>query len=275
MAPAMSAAPSSTFRHVRAILAWVGRQTRRRLRFLLSLMAMVLGILLETARPRSWRRPSRGEFRRILRLALLGSLPATIFVAAVLGLGIVYQALYWLRVAGQEGSTGTILVTVLLREVVPLMVGVILLGRSGSALLTELGQLHRDNQIHALTIQGVDPFQLLVLPRATALALTAYVLGIIFIMVTLLVGFAVASLLGAIQYSVWSFLDDILRATTPRDFIIFPVKMLMIGLMVAATTSLTALSAGPDERIGPLMARGFVRGMLAVMLTSGFLSLAA
>jgi phospholipid/cholesterol/gamma-HCH transport system permease protein len=256
-------------------LGWIGRWTRLRLQFLSTLMALAAGVLFESLMIRSWRRPARMELRRILRQTIAGSLPAIVFVAALLGLGMVYQAFYWLRVAGQEGSIGTILVTVLLREVLPLLVGVILLGRSGAIILIELGNLLQGGRLQALRRAGIDPFNLLILPRGIAFALASYTLGIVSVLVTLLIGFAAAALLGVVQTSVWTFLDEVLRATGPRDFIIFPVKMLAIGLMIAMTTTLTALSAGPDEDVGPLTARGFVRGMLAVMVTSGFLSLAA
>jgi phospholipid/cholesterol/gamma-HCH transport system permease protein len=255
-------------------LAWLGRLVRARLYFFLTLMAMVAGIAWEALFPRAWRRSVRMEFWRVLRTALLGSLPATIFVAALMGFGMVYQAMYWLQLAGQENLLGTILVTILLREVAPLLVGVVLLGRSGAAMLTELGQLQAERQIHAMQAQGVDPFSLLVLPRGVAFALTSYTLGIVFILVTLAVGFGVGTLFGVVQDSLWVFLDTVLRAAAPSDFVVFPVKMLAIGLLVAATACLTALSAGADDDIGRLISRGFIRGILAIMLTSGLLSLA-
>jgi phospholipid/cholesterol/gamma-HCH transport system permease protein len=255
-------------------LAWLGRLVRARLYFFLTLMAMVAGIAWEALFPRAWRRSVRMEFWRVLRTALLGSLPATIFVAALMGFGMVYQAMYWLQLAGQENLLGTILVTILLREVAPLLVGVVLLGRSGAAMLTELGQLQAERQIHAMQAQGVDPFSLLVLPRGVAFALTSYTLGIVFILVTLAVGFGVGTLFGVVQDSLWVFLDTVLRAAAPSDFVVFPVKMLAIGLLVAATACLTALLAGADDDIGRLISRGFIRGILAIMLTSGLLSLA-
>jgi phospholipid/cholesterol/gamma-HCH transport system permease protein len=267
-------APAASHRQVLRPVGWIGRWTRLRLQFLLTLMALAAGVLIESLMIRSWRRSARMELRRILRQTIVGSLPATVFVAALLGLGVVYQALYWLRVAGEESSIGTILVTVLLREVLPLMVGVILLGRSGSIILIELGHLQQSKQLHALLRLGIDPFNFLVLPRGIAFALASYTLSIVFVLVTLLVGFSTAALLGVVQNSVWAFLDDVLRATEPPDFVVFPVKMLVIGLMIAVTTSLTALSARPDEDMGHLVARGFVRGILAVMVTSGFMSLA-
>jgi phospholipid/cholesterol/gamma-HCH transport system permease protein len=270
--PALADPPAA--RGPRRAVAWVGRSVRSRLQFLLSLMALTAGTVAEALLPRAWRRSARLEFRRVLRMALGGSLTATVFVATVVGVGMVYQAIYWLRVAGQEGSLGNILVAILVRELAPILVGVILLGRSGAAMLTELGQLHADRQLHALQAQGVDPFQILVMPRGIAFALASYTLGVVFVLVTMVVGFALASTLGVVQTSLWSFLDALLRATAPADFVVFPVKMLAIGLLIGSTACLTALLAHESEDIGRLISRGFIRGMLAIMLTSGALSLA-
>ena len=247
---------------------------RARLGIFLSLMAMSAGILAEALLPRTWRRSVRSEFRRVLRMALLGSLPATMFVATLVGVGMVYQAIYWLRVAGQEGALGNILVAVLLREVVPILVGIILLGRSGSAMLSELGHLQAERQLRALQAQGIDPFQLLVLPRGVAFALASYTLAVVFVLVTLLVGFAIARSLDVVQVSLWTFLDTLLRALAPTDYVVFPVKMLAVGLLIGSSACLTALSADAGDEIGRLISRGFIRGMLAIMLTSGLLSLA-
>ena len=255
-------------------VAWLGRYVRARVSFFLSLMALAAGVVVESLLPRSWRRSARLEFGRVLRTALGGSLVATMFVAAILGVGMVYQAIYWLRVAGQEGALGNILVTVLLREVTPLLVGIILLGRSGSAMLTEIGYLQRERQLHALQAQGVDPFQFIVMPRSVAFALASYTLGVVFVLVTLVVGFAVATLFDVVQMSFWSFLDTVLMALTPSDFAVFPIKMLAIGLLIGASACLTGLSAQAGDDVGQLISRGFIRGMLAIMLTSGLLSLA-
>jgi phospholipid/cholesterol/gamma-HCH transport system permease protein len=269
----VSKQPSVTW-GLRRSVAWIGRIVRVPTQFVLSLMALSAGTVMEALSPRAWRRSVRSEFWRVLHVTLHGSLPATIFVASLVGVGMVYETIYWLGLAGQEESLGNILVTVLLREVAPLLVGIVLLGRSGSAMLTELCHLHSDRQLHALQAQGIDPFQILVMPRGVAFALASYTLGIVFILVTLLVGFAIASLLGVIQTSLWSFLDGVLGAMAPSDFAIFPLKMLAIGLLIGATACLTALSARPEDDVGRLISHGFIRGMLAIMLTSGLFSLA-
>jgi len=141
-------------------------------------------------------------------------------------------------------------------------------------MLTELGYLVQDRQLHALQAQGIDPFQVLVLPRSAAFALASYTLAVVFVVVTLVVGFAAARLFDVVQVSFWSFLDAMLTALAPSDFAVFPVKMLAIGLLIGASACLTGLSAQPGDDVGRLISRGFIRGMLAIMLTSGLLSLA-
>jgi phospholipid/cholesterol/gamma-HCH transport system permease protein len=59
------------------------------------------------------------------------------------------------------------------------------------------------------------------------------------------------------------------------DFAVFPVKMLSIGFLVALTVCLTGLTARPGDDTASLLPRGFVRGMLAIMLTSLVFRLAA
>ncbi|HVI89582.1 MAG TPA: ABC transporter permease [Dongiaceae bacterium] len=256
------------------LLAWTGRFTRRRLNFILTLAALSGGVAIDACRPATWRRTTRAEFSRVLRQALGGALVTIILTASLIGLGMVFQAIYWLGAAGQEGSIGTVLVTILMREIIPVLVGLILLGRSGSVILIEIGGLQAGGQIDMLRAQGIDPFTVLIVPRGVAFALAAYTLGIIFILTALLTGFVAGSLTGAVNMSIWSFLDNILTAMRPTDFAIFPVKLLLIGLLVAITACLTAVNALPQEDTSRLMPRGFVRGLLAILMTSGLLSLA-
>jgi phospholipid/cholesterol/gamma-HCH transport system permease protein len=258
----------------RRALARIGHGTRSRVGFVLVLFALLAGVLRETARPVSWRRTVRAEFRRILRQAIGGGLSPTLVIAALIGLAMVSQTLYWLGEAGQPELIGSVLVTIIVREVAPLMVGFILLGRSGTVALTEIAGLRIGGQVDALAALGLDPFLLLLLPRACAFALAAFTLGMILVPAALIAGFVAGSLLGAVEASLWSFLDGVLLAMHTADFVIFPAKMVTIGLLVALTACLTGLRAGPRDDAAQLLPRGFVRGTLAILLASVALSLA-
>jgi phospholipid/cholesterol/gamma-HCH transport system permease protein len=253
----------------------VGRETRGRAQFALFLASLAWGVVRAAPRPGTWRRTVRYEFRRALRQAIAGALSTVLITAGLIGVLMVYQALYWLGAAGQEGLIGSILVTILVREIAPVLIGLILLGRSGTVALSEIGRLGIGGQVHALEAQGLDTFQLLILPRACAFAIAAFTLGILFLLAALATGFVAGSLLEAVQMTIWAFFDRVLLALHTRDFIIVPAKLIVIGLAVALTTCLTALSAGPNDDIASLLPRGFMRGVLLILIVSLALSLVA
>ena len=256
-------------------LAAIGRFVRARAAFPLMLAALAWGVLREAARPRSWRRTVRTAFRRTLRQTIGGGLTTALVMAVLTGLALISQALYWLGLAGELELEGTVLATVLVQELTPLLIGIALLGRSGPVIVMELGQLQTGGQIRALVRQGIDPLLLLVLPCACAFAVSSFTLGVLFVLVALLIGYATGSLLGSVQESVWSFLNGVLEAIQGVNFFIFPAKMLCIGFLIGLIACLTGLTARPGGDAEQLLPRGFVRGVLAIMLTSLVLSLAA
>jgi len=259
----------------RRVLAVIGRVVRIRASFLLMLGAMSWGVLLEAGRPRSWRRTVRAEFRRTLRQAAGGGLATALVTAGLTGLALVAQALYWLGLTGQGELEGSLIVTVLVRELAPLLTGMVLLGRSGTVTVTELGLLRLGGQMNVMAAQGLDPFLLLVLPRTLAFALTSFTLGMFFVLGALVTGFVANSLLGAVQESLWTFFDHVLSSMRRVDFAMFPLKMLLIGALVALTACITGLTARPGDDAAVLLPRGFVRGVLAIMVASLAFSLAA
>ena len=261
-------------RRARAALAAIGRVSRLRVSFALLICAQAFGVLREIAYPSSWRRPVRAEFARVLRHTVVGGLATTMVAAALIGVAMVYQALFWLGAAGQERLIGSVLVTILVREVTPVIVGLIVLGRSGLPAAAEIGALQLGGQVRMLTAQGLDPFLLLVLPRGAAMALGAYTLGVMFAAAAIAIGFIAGSLAGGPAMSPWAFASTILGAMEPRDFAIFPVKMMMIGLLVALTSGLTGLMAQHRSHADRLLPLAFVRGTVAILLTSVSLSLA-
>jgi phospholipid/cholesterol/gamma-HCH transport system permease protein len=243
--------------------------------FLLTLAALFWGVLLEAGRPRSWRRPVRMEFGRTLRQAAAGGLATALVTAGLTGLALVAQAIYWLGLAGQQELEGSLIVTVLVRELAPLLTGMVLLGRSGTVTVTELGSLRLGGQMDVMAAQGVDPFLLLVLPRTLALALASFTLGVFFVLGALTMGFVASSLLGSGRESLWIFFDHVLSSMRATDFVMFPVKMLSIGALVGLTACITGLTARPGDDTALLLPRGFVRGVLAIMVASLVFSLAA
>jgi phospholipid/cholesterol/gamma-HCH transport system permease protein len=251
----------------------VGRATRRRTSFALQVASLTLGVSLDAVRPSTWRPTVRREFRRSLRQAVSGGLSTTFTAAFIVGLGLVYQALFWLGQTAETSLVATLVVTVLVRGLAPVLVGFILLGRSGVVVLSEFRDLRSGHRIDAIEAQGLDPVSLFLVPKACALAAGGFALGFMFVLVTLVTGFIAASLLRVATLSFWSFLDLVLQGMPIGVLAAFPVKMVAIGLLVAVTQGLTALASRPHEDDSQLMPRGFVRGVLAVLLVEIVLSL--
>jgi phospholipid/cholesterol/gamma-HCH transport system permease protein len=255
------------------MFAAIGRIGRSRAAFALTIFALALGVIREAPLPSSWRRPVRAEFARTLRQGVGGGLATTILASALIGVAMVYESAFWLGEAGQERLIGSILVTLLMREVAPVIVGLIVLGRNGIAIATEIGTLQLGGEVNRLEAQGIDPFLFLVLPRAAALALACYTLGVVFILTALAIGYVVANLAGGVVMSLWRFLSTLLGAMRPADFVVFPAKLLTIGLLVALTSVFTGLRAGGSDPADGVLPRSFVRGTFVILVTSITLSL--
>lgn len=256
-------------------MARIGAPARRGAQVALAAAALSAGLMVEALRRETWSRPTiRAEFARELRRALIGALPTVLATAVLVGVGMVYQAISWLAVAGQEGFIGRLVVTVLVRETAPVLVGLILLGRSGTVSIVEFGAIKASGQIRVLQAQGIDPFALLVLPRAFALALAAFTLGILFLLAALITGFLLADLLGLMHSTAPGYFETVADAAQRRDFGLFAAKMGAIGVLVTLVSAITGMSATRRDTPSYLLPRGFVRGILAVLVTSAVLTMA-
>ncbi len=257
------------------LLARIGAFTRWRARVLLETLAVSAQAAALAVRPGSWRAPVRAEFWRRLAQSLGGAMPATLVLGLILGLGVVLQAATWLGFAGQQQLLGSVIVTIMVRELVPLMVGMLLLGRSGLVGIVELGAMQRAGTTRALASQGVDPMLLLVMPMIVAFALAAFTMGMLFNLLAMFSGFITAGLLTGQAQSLGEALDAVLRAMRPVDYAIVPAKLLVVGGLVGAIAAVTAFDARRSEGPEGLLPRGFVHGVVAIVLASTALSLAA
>ncbi len=231
-------------------------------------------VLVQSLRPITWRRTVRREFMRHCYETGVLALPFTLLVGALVGLGIVYQALYWLDLFGQEQRIGTLLVLVVGQEIAPILVGLILLGRSGQAMTMDLSMARTNGQVDMLDAQGVDPLLYLVLPRVIATALSSFCLAIAFIVVSLGVGFVFSNAMNASSLSLFDFSDLLLMAMGPVEFAVIPLKTIGIGYAVSLICSMTGLSAtGGPMSVKMLIAGGYARSVVAVLVISGLLTL--
>ena len=255
------------------MLAAVGRFPGYLLRPPAELSSLIVAVIRQGCRPANWRRTLADEFVRQCKLTGVDALPFIIVTGVLIGLAMVFQALYWLNILGQSGSVGKILVLVLVREVAPLMVALIVIGRSGSVNMVELSHLSTSGQLHMLDAQGIDPFLFYIVPRCWATALATFCLNIIFIMVALAAGYTVGTAMGSTDITIIEFINNVLAAMGLEEYALIALKPLATGLLIALITCMTGLSAGGTAgRMAAVLPSGFVKSVLAVFLVSGTLT---
>jgi len=237
--------------------------------------AVATAVVRQALRPLTWRRPARLEFWRFMEIVCLRNLLAVCIAAALIGLTLVSQGLYWLDRFGQADAIGQVIVFAMVREIGPIVVGLLALGGGGIVLLGELSAMRAQGQLEALDRQGVDPFLLLVVPRVLAIVVTVFAHSMIFIVVALAVGYAVAHATGATAIAPGQFVASMLAAIGANGYLILPAKSVAIGLTIGAVCALTALDPrGSDPAGATLTATGFIRAISGVLLVSALISLA-
>jgi phospholipid/cholesterol/gamma-HCH transport system permease protein len=270
-----SAADSGTVA-VGALPRATGRGLRAVLGFVVLSFALAAAVLREAARPRTWRRPVRRELIDFLDRTAIGTMPAVAVAALLAGVSIIAQALYWTERLGEVSEIRTIVVWLTVREVGPLIVALLMIGRGGLVLTLDLALLRRDRIWRALDAQGVDPFLLLVLPRVLAIAIGCFSLTILFVVVAFVAGFATARASGAAAaLGVLDVVPLLLQAIGENGAIFLLLKTSAMGLAIGVVASLAAME--PDAlaaRGGGPVPSAFVRAVLAILLISGLFSMA-
>src|SRR5512133_2391266 len=126
--------------------------------------AAVIGTVLAfSVRPRCWGRRMRDLFARQVLTVGVEPLAFVSGVAMLVGISLVVQLGFWTGQAGQSALLGPLLVTVVMRELGPILTNTVVIVRSSSAMATELGVLTASGGVHALEAEGRDPFLHLVM----------------------------------------------------------------------------------------------------------------
>lgn len=224
--------------------------------------------------PRHWKRTVRNV---LARQVLFTGFQASRFVATVsllVGVSVVIQVQLWTAALGQSALLGPILVTVIFREVGPLLTNFIVIARSGTAMATEMASMRVLGETHVLDAQGIDPFVYLVLPRAVGAAVSVFCLTVIFIGVSILGGFLSGLALGINTGGPWRFIESVFGALAPADVFNLLAKTLIPGLLMGTICCVEGLKIKGYATEAPQAAsRAVVKSIMALFITFALVSL--
>jgi phospholipid/cholesterol/gamma-HCH transport system permease protein len=176
----------------------------------------------------------------VLSLALICASGMT--VGLVLGL----QLYNTLARFGAEESLGTAVGLSLIRELGPVLTGLLVTGRAGSATTAEIGAMKATEQLDGLRMMAVDPVHFVVMPRAVALGLVMPLLSALFIVF----GIWGAYLIGVERLGVdaGSYISHLQNSVDFRDSVLQSiVKSVVFGMLVGLIATYRGYSCQPHS----------------------------
>ena len=153
------------------------------------------------------------------------------FTGMVLGL----QGYYTLVQFGSEGLLGAAVALSLIREMGPVLTGIMVVGRAGSAIAAEIGIMRIYEQVDALETMGIQPIRFLVSPKLAAALISFPILTALFDVVGILGGYLTGVLLLGINPGIY--FHRVEASVTMTDINGGFIKSIVFGIVVAIVCS--------------------------------------
>lgn len=215
-------------------------------------------------------RPGRLRWREVLRHldeAGTRAFPLALLLGLLLGVILAFQSAIPLRRFGAEIFVPNLVGISLMRELGPLMAGVILAGRTGSAYAAELGTMTVNEEVAALRIMGIDPMALLVLPRVLAGAMVMPVLSLLLTLAGLA---GMAAIMGVFGFPLATVLQQLRGFVDLSDLLGGLAKAVVFGFAIAVIGCRAGLGAGRGPRaVGDAATGAVVGGIVAIVVLDG------
>jgi phospholipid/cholesterol/gamma-HCH transport system permease protein len=189
-------------------------------------------------------------------LSLIIILVSGLFVGMVLGL----QGYYTLERYGSEEALGVLVALSLVRELGPVVAGLLFASRAGSAITAEIGLMNATEQLDAMDMMAVDPVSRVIAPRFWGAAISLPLLAAMFSTLGVYGGFLIGSVfIGVDAGSFWSQMQS--SIDFQRDILNGVYKSIAFGFAVA----LIAVFEGYDS---DATAEGVSRATTRTVVTS-------
>ncbi len=196
----------------------------------------------------------------------VAALPILTVLSATIGVMLALQGIHTLAIFGAEERVTTGIALSVSREFAPLITGILVAGRSGSALAARIGTMRITQEIDALRVIGIAPVRFLVTPPLLAMIVMVPALTLWAILVALLGGGLLVSMELDMTLAVYferiledSSLDDLLHGLGKS--LIFAVLIAVIGVVNGAAVT------GGAEGVGRATTRSVVHAISAIVIT--------
>lgn len=202
-----------------------------------------------------------------VRFTLVQAVPLLVVLAFGTGAAVALEVTRFADFVALSDTLGLVLALIIVRHFGPLLTTILIVGRSGTAVVTEMATVQFTGEVSALEALGIDPIHYYVYPRVLGGAVSTAAAMVIFDFAAVAGAWTVASTQEGM--SLHTFLDAFLRAVTPADVVLTVVKGLVFGVGMILLCVHAGLSARMSPTQIPIAARrGVIRALLFVFLAS-------
>jgi phospholipid/cholesterol/gamma-HCH transport system permease protein len=208
--------------------------------------------------------------RQVVRVGV-DSVPVVLLTALFTGGVLALQTFKGFQRFHAEGYIGSVVALSMLRELGPVLTGLMVTGRAGSAMAAELGSMRVTEQIDALVSLATDPVQYLFVPRVLASILVVPMLVVLADAIGIMGGYLVA--VGYLGANPVVYMNNTFQFLSMEDMTSGLIKAAAFGFLL----SLIGCQCGYDtkggaEGVGLSTTKAVVMGSLAILIADFFLT---
>ncbi|MEE9524604.1 MAG: ABC transporter permease [Thermodesulfovibrionales bacterium] len=179
-------------------------------------------------------------FLRQLYFTSVQPLPIVFAGAFVIGAVIVHYIINFLTSVGAHEEIGRFILIVIVNELASALVAVLILIRSGSAIIAEIALMKLNNELNTLRGLGIDMYEYLFFPRFAAIVLSNIILAVFFCLVALMGGFISYGYINNAPF--YDYIAKMAASTEVMDFVTVYFKSMIFGLIIVFVSLRDGLS---------------------------------
>jgi phospholipid/cholesterol/gamma-HCH transport system permease protein len=166
-----------------------------------------------------------------MKRAGMDGLPIVSLISFLIGLVIAFMSSLQLKQFGAYLYVASLVSIAIVRELGPLMTGIIVAGRSGSAFAAEIGTMMVNEEVDALRTMGFDPTRFLAVPKVLAAMIVVPLLTLYADVFGILGGLLIGVMF--LDLTVYSYVDWTLWSITLFDIVASLVKSMIFAALIA------------------------------------------
>ncbi|MDR2404236.1 MAG: ABC transporter permease [Spirochaetaceae bacterium] len=181
---------------------------------------------------------------KILTMQILFTFVEALGISSLLalGIGVVVNVIGMPFLAGfsREQLIYPLLITIITRELGPLLTMIIIIARSATAIATEVAGMVISHEVEAYISVGIDPIDHLAVPRFLGVTVSLFLLNVYFSIFGLAGSFAVAQIFNPMPAAIY--FNNLLEALTIQDILISMTKSVFFGMIVSTVALIAGFS---------------------------------